>query len=178
MHDIHVKPIDGPQQQRVVDATAHCLERAGRALGRVFPLPAIRFDLKGSAAGMYRIRDGEREIRFNPWVFARDLDGHLASTVPHEAAHYVVDVLHGLRRVRPHGREWREIMQLLGAEARATGGYDLQGVPVRRLRRYEYACACAAHRLTSIRHRRIQERRRRYYCHNCHAELVYTGNGP
>lgn len=173
-----VTPLDATRRQRIVAATAQCLEQAGRELGRAFPLPPIRFDLRGRSAGMYRVQGGDRVIRYNPWVFARDIDSHLASTVPHEAAHYIVDILYGLRRVRPHGREWREIMQLLGAEARATGGYDLEGVPVRRLRRYDYACACTAHRLSSIRHRRVQEQRRRYYCRDCRGELVYTGYGP
>jgi|GEM_PF-178690 len=170
-----VTPIGARRRQAVIDATARCLALAGRELDCEFVLPPVRFDLKGCAAGMYRVRGETGEIRYNPWLFARDFSGHLATTVPHEAAHYIVDMLHGLRRTRPHGREWRRIMHLLGAEARATGGYDLDGVPVRRLRRFDYACACGRHSLTSIRHRRIQDRRRRYYCRRCGGELVYAG---
>ena len=124
---------------------------------------------------MYRSDRAGRVIRYNPWVFARDLDHHLGVTVPHEAAHYIVDLLHGLRRTRPHGREWKAIMHLLGAPARARGDYDLQGVPLRRQRRYEYRCGCRRHQLSGMRHRRAQARERRYLCLHCRGELRYTG---
>jgi SprT protein len=170
-----VTPIGKPRQREVIAETARYLDLAGRELGRAFPLPAIRFDLRGRMAGMYRVRCGEREIRYNPWLFARDFPGHVKATVPHEAAHCVVHALHGRRRVCPHGREWREIMHLFGAEARACGNYSLEGVPIRRMRRYDYACHCRRHRLSAIRHKRVQTSRARYCCRYCRGELVYAG---
>lgn len=173
-----VTPIGGRRQREVVDETVRYLELAGRELGHVFTVPAIRFDLSGRSAGMYRVRRGEKEIRYNPWLFARDFVGHIRTTVPHEAAHCVVHGLHGGRRVRPHGREWREIMRIFGAEARACGGYSLEGVPLRHMRRYDYACPCRSHRLGALRHKRVQTSRTRYFCRYCRGELVYTGAGP
>lgn len=175
---MYVTPIAGQQRQKVIAETARYLELAGRELGRSFPVPPVSFDLKGRAAGMYKTGRQARLIRYNPWLFARDFAGHLATTVPHEAAHYVVDVLHGLRHTRPHGREWKRIMHLFGADARATGDYDLEGIPLRRQRRYEYVCGCRQHRLSGVRHRRAQNRLMRYICLHCRGELVYTGAHP
>jgi SprT protein len=124
---------------------------------------------------MYRASRLARQIRYNPWLFARDFAGHLATTVPHEAAHYVVDIMHGMQNTRPHGREWKQIMHLFGAAARATGDYDLEGIPVRRQRRYEYVCGCRQHRLSCVRHRRVQNHRTRYICLRCRGDLVYSG---
>ena len=173
----YVTPIAGQQQQQVIAETGRYLELAGRELGRCFPLPVISFDLKGRAAGMYRVSRQARQIRYNPWLFARDFAGHLATTVPHEAAHYVIHVLHGNQYTRPHGREWKQIMHLFGAEARATGDFNLEGTPVRRQRRYEYACGCRRHYLSGVRHRRTQTRRMRYVCRYCRLELVFSGVG-
>lgn len=170
-----VTPIGEPRQREVIAETARYLDLAGREMGRTFPVPAIRFDLSGRSAGMYRVRRGEREIRYNPWLFARDFTVHVKTTVPHEAAHCVVHALHRGRRLRPHGREWREIMRLFGAEARACGAYSLEGVPVRQQRRYDYACKCMLHRLSAIRHKRVQTSRARYVCRYCCGELVYAG---
>jgi SprT protein len=172
---IYVTPIAGRQRQQVINETARYLEVAGQELGRCFPLPPVSFDLKGRTAGMYRASRQVRQIRYNPWLFARDFTGHLAITVPHEAAHYIVDIMHGMHHTRPHGREWKRIMHLFGADARATGDYDLEGIPVRRQRCYEYVCGCRQHNLSGVRHRRAQKRRMRYVCLHCREELVYSG---
>ena len=94
-------------------------------------LPAIetRFDLSGSAAGMYCYKSACRWLRFNPWVFATDMALHLSDTVPHEVAHYAVHQCFGSRGVKPHGAEWRALMLALGANPSATYRADLSGVP-------------------------------------------------
>ena len=127
-----IDPIDAGRQAMVRQATERCLHRAGELCGRDFaPIP-VTFDLSGRSAGMYRVRRGRRSIRYNPYLFAKYFEENVAVTVPHEVAHYVTDVLYGLHRVRPHGAEWQAVMRSLGVEPRATGDYDLSGVPVRR----------------------------------------------
>jgi SprT protein len=170
-----IEPIDGQRQLAVRQATGSCLHRAGVVCRRDFaPIP-VTFDLRGRCAGMYRVRHGERTIRYNPYIFAKFFEDNVAITVPHEVAHYVTDMLYGLQRVRPHGMEWQSVMRSLGVEPRACGDYDLSGVPVRRQRRFTYACACSTHRLTTQRHNKIHRGAAHYRCRRCGHALVFTG---
>ncbi len=170
-----LEPITRAGQQQVVDATRECLDRAGRLLGRDFSLPAVAFDLQGRAAGMYRVHKRQRCIRYNPYIFAKYLADNLANTVPHEVAHYLTDMLYGLRNIRPHGREWQTVMGMLGAEPVVTCRYDLSGVPLRRQRRFSYRCACGPHAISTVRHNRVLSGSGRYVCRRCRSELVFTG---
>jgi len=170
--DEPVEPIDAHQQQRVREATHEYIARAGRIYQREFPPIAVAFDLKGRAAGMYRVHNHSRLIRYNPYIFAKYFNDNLASTVPHEVAHYVVDVLYRAGSVRPHGVEWQHVMQSLGAEPQVTGNYDLSGIPIRRQKRYSYRCGCMTHHISSARHNRMVRNRARYYCRRCKSALA------
>lgn len=159
------------RRAEVVAATLDWLRRA-RALYR-HPLPDIpvHFDLFGRSAGMYRVRGRQREIRYNPLIFETWYDENIADTVPHEVAHYVVDMLHG-RRARPHGAEWRGVMADFGLVARRTGDFDLSGLPVRRERRFRYRCSCREHELSATRHHRVLRGQSRYHCRVCSGPLT------
>jgi SprT protein len=174
MSGIVVAPLSPAQRQGVVEATCRCITLAGELFGREFTEIPVTFELRGRAAGMYRVRGTRREIRYNPYIFARYFSDNLANTVPHEVAHYVTEVLHGLRRVRPHGPEWQAVMRALGAEPVATCRYDLDGLPVRRQRRFSYQCACSTHSLTTVRHNRVLGGRVRYSCRRCQTPLSYV----
>lgn len=169
-----IAPIDKSRQAAVIDATGTWIARAGALYGRCFESVPVLFDLKGRAAGMYRVQRGMRVIRYNPWLFARYPDDSLAVTVPHEVAHYIVDRLYGLRRVRPHGPEWRAVMHAFGVDTSAMTRYDLDGIPTRAQRRHPYRCACLIHPLTTRRHNQIL-RGARYRCRHCGDELIYSG---
>lgn len=177
IEDALIEPISPQQQQRVVDITHAYVMRAESLFNRTFTSIPVLFDLKGRAAGMYRVKRGQREIRYNPYLFAKYYDDNLATTIPHEVAHYVTDVVYGLSTIRPHGEEWRAVMQMFGADASRTCRYDLDGIPVRRLQRHAYRCGCEVYKLTARRHRRIQSGRTRYFCRNCGAELRLEKRG-
>ncbi len=172
MHTLTVEAIDQPQRQQVYAATLACLQRAERLfrLGHQ-PIPVL-FDLRGRAAGMYRVARRQAVIRYNPYIFARYFEHGLQTTVPHEVAHYLTDRLYGLAQVRPHGKEWRGVMQALGAEPRATTCFDLSGIPLRRQRRVAYRCDCSVHQLSTCRHNRVAAGTARYYCRSCGGELA------
>ena len=170
-----VLPIGERQRRQVCAATKDCLRRAAGICRIGFPPIDIRFDLSGRAAGMYRVRQGRRCIRYNPYILARYFDEGLAETVPHEVAHYATDVLYGLGNLRPHGAEWQDLMCALGAPPRATARYDLTGIPVRRQRRFSYHCSCSTHQLSTRRHNRIHRDRAAYVCRRCNAPLVFAG---
>jgi len=170
-----IEPISTEQQQLVIDQSLTILNRSCELFQRNFkPLP-IQFDLKGKAAGMYCVRGRKRWIRFNPYIFAKYFADNLANTVSHEMAHYVVDVMYGQRNVRPHGDEWIEVMKALGAKPERTCQYDLEGVPRRVQKLFEYACACRQHQLGSCRHNRVSRGQTQYYCRQCRQTLVFAG---
>jgi SprT protein len=167
-----ITPISQQQQAEVIAATNRCIDRASVLYGRVFETLPINFDLQGRCAGMYQVRGSMRRIRFNPWLFAKYYQDSISDTVIHEVAHYIVDRLYGLKRVTPHGAEWKKIMLDLGAIPKATANYDLTGIPTRQYQRFAYSCGCRTHRLTAIRHRKIIEYGAKYLCQFCHGRLV------
>lgn len=169
--DCLIDPIRPEQQQQVVALTQHYVMRAGAMFNRTFDSIRVLFNLKGRAAGMYRVKRGQREIRYNPYLFAKYYGDNLATTIPHEVAHYVTDVIYGLSRIRPHGEEWLKVMRMFGADPSRTCCYDLEGIPVRRLQRHPYRCGCELYKLSAQRHRRIQSGRTRYFCRKCGVEL-------
>lgn len=168
----YVAPIGISLQQQVLDQTARFIELGGELLGQRFEPVPVAFDLRGRTAGMYRVRGKQRLIRYNPWIFAKYFDDSLNVTVPHEVAHYLVDCVHGIRRVKPHGAEWRGIMDAFGVDSRATARFDLAGIPQRRQRQFAYRCACQRHQLGSRRHTKVQRGEARYRCRQCGEHLV------
>lgn len=170
-----VEPITRQQQDLVVAATRRCIQRAEQRLGQGFDFPPVMFDLQGRAAGMYRVRNSRRQIRYNPYIFGKYFTDNVANTVPHEVAHYLTDMLYGLHDVRPHGHEWQAIMRALGAEPSVTCHYDLTGVPIRRQRRFSYHCACSSHAVSAVRHNRVQRGLGKYVCRQCRLPLVFAG---
>jgi SprT protein len=167
-----IEPISVLCEQQVRTATADFIRRASRIYSQDLPMIPILFDLKGRAAGMYRVHGSKRVIRYNPYLFAKYFDDSITTTVPHEVAHYVVDILYGTHRVRPHGSEWQQVMLAFGAEPSVTGNYDLDGVPVRRQQRHSYQCACTRHNISTARHNKIRRGTARYYCRNCKSQIM------
>lgn len=172
MPDPFERVLSETQRARVTAATVEYIHLAEKLFRRKLEIIPIRFDLKARAAGMYRIRNQKREIRYNPFLFARYFEDNLKVTVPHEVAHYICDILYGLKNIRPHGREWKSLMGQFQADPSRTCDYDLKGIPLRKVKRYLYACACTTHQLSSVRHNRIQRNSARYLCLNCRQEIV------
>jgi SprT protein len=167
-----IQPVTPGLEQHIRGLTGEYICRAGKIYNREFPAIPVVFDLKGRAAGMYRVQNRERIIRYNPYIFAKYPDDNIATTIPHEVAHYVVDMLYGVMHVRPHGTEWQKVMLALGAEPKVTGNYDLSGIPVRRQRRHAYQCACTIHQISAVRHNKIRLGKARYFCRYCMAPII------
>jgi SprT protein len=170
-----VQPIGPRQQREVATCTEAYIAAAETLLQRSFDRIPVLFDLRGSTAGMFRLQGRRREIRFNPWIFAKHYEENLAATVPHEVAHYIVHELYGLRRVKPHGAEWRAVMAAFGADDAVTFDLDLEGVPRRRQRTHPYQCSCRLHQISTTRHNRVQAGRGHYQCRHCNGQLCYAG---
>ena len=170
-----IQPIGTDLQQRVRDATLRHVDRAGALFDRRFDPVPVLFDLRGTAAGMFKAHGRRRWIRYNPWIFAKYFEENLRDTVPHEVAHYIVHELYGRRRVRPHGPEWQALMALFGADPEVTFKLDLEGVPRRRQATHAYRCDCREHQVSTTRHNRVLRGTGRYHCRYCDGELVYAG---
>ena len=170
-----IQPITQVQQQQVIDQSTDVLLKASVLFNKNFKSIPISFDLKGKAAGMYCRRGRKCWIRFNPYIFAKYFVDNLENTVSHEIAHYVVDVIYGQNRVRPHGNEWVDVMQRLGVEPRRTCDYDLNGIPTRVHQIFEYVCGCRQHQLGSRRHKKIERGQAQYFCKQCEQKLAFDG---
>lgn len=162
------------ESRRVVtSATMQLIRTAAQRYAVALPEVAVVFDLRGTSAGMYCVRNRERWIRYNPWIFARHFEDNLRDTVAHEVAHYVVDRLFGRRGVKPHGPQWRIIMRDFGVEASVRHDWDIDGLPLRRQSRFAYSCNCTEHLLTAVRHNRLSSGRVSYHCRHCGANLRF-----
>jgi len=170
-----LEPIGELQQRQVIAATEGFVVRAEQLFERSFARVPILFDLSGRSAGMFKVVGRRRWIRYNPWIFAKYFVENLRDTVPHEVAHFVVHEVYGTRAVKPHGPQWRAVMQRFGAEPEVTFDFDLQGVPRRRQRTHPYRCECRLHQVSTTRHNRVLRRASRYHCRSCGGDLVYAG---
>lgn len=163
----YIDPINLQLQEQVTTATREHVLLAAQHYQRDFSDIPVLFNLSGRMAGMYKVDRGKRQIRYNPYLFAKYFADNLATTVPHEVAHYVTDMLHGFRKVKPHGREWQAVMRVFGVEPKVTCDYDLAGIPMRSQRRFDYRCTCRHYALTTRRHNMIQNGERLYQCPDC-----------
>lgn len=171
-----IQPVTGARQEQIIKETNNFLKSAEDYYNRVFTEIPVLFDLTGRAAGMYRVKAGQRVIRYNPYVFSKYFDDNFNETIPHEVAHYVTDMLYGLKKIRPHGSEWKAVMQVFGVAANRTANYDLSGVPVRQYHKFLYHCGCRNFELTSRRHNKLLRGTGHYLCRDCGGKLLFVKN--
>ncbi|HEX19918.1 MAG TPA: metallopeptidase (SprT family) [Acidiferrobacteraceae bacterium] len=169
-----IQPIGAAQQEQIKSASNNYIALSGELYKKTFGTIDIRFDLKGRAAGMYQVKNREHRIRYNPYIFAKYFEENLTETVPHEVAHYITDMIYGIRNIRPHGKEWQALMQHFGANTRRTFSYDLSDIPQRQYQQHRYRCHCQTHTLSSIRHNKILRGTMQYFCKKCGTTLVCT----
>ena len=169
-------PIDSAQKAQVEHRTRMLIDSLQSDFSCSWPQPLINFDLIGKTAGMYRVKGKHIEIRYNPYIFAKYFEENLRETVAHEVAHYACDHLYRRGSIKPHGSEWRHIVQLLGGQPEVTCNYDLSDIPRKKVKRFRYSCKCATpHFLTSYRHNKILQGRCFYSCNKCGEKLMISG---
>ena len=163
-----------PEQSRVVALATQCFQQASAFFAKDLALPEIRFDIRGACAGQaVFLRTGRREetrIRFNPQLLRQDPEEFFGQVVAHECAHVIARRIYG-RRIKPHGDEWRYVMQeVLGVEPKVRHTMDVAHLP---RRRHLYLCGCQErqHALSSVRHNRIQSGQQVYLCRECRQPL-------
>ena len=151
------------------------LSLAGQAFEQPFAMPLVCFTLEGKTAGYFKLlRDGSCMINFNRLLLEQNTVDFLKRTVPHEVAHMVAYQVFGTA-IRPHGKEWKSVMAVFGADDARCHDYDLSNIRTRQYRRFSYQCNCRSHQLTSIRHNRVLSGYR-YVCKSCKQQLSYQGH--
>ena len=170
-------------RQRLTRATQEKLEQA-RLIYHQHTISdtIVCCDLSGALAGQYN--PNTNTIRYNLHIAATQLDAFIQRTVVHEVAHHVVAQVWQQKdtrwfsrrrtRIAPHGVQWKEVMTALGAvDLNRCHRYELDGVPLRRQKRYAYRCACRNHAVSAARHNRMR-RGVQYLCNRCRQSLTLT----
>ncbi|MDF7670506.1 SprT family zinc-dependent metalloprotease [Orbaceae bacterium ESL0721] len=134
------------------------LAQANTLLQTNYTEPTITYRSKGSIAGSAYLT--RWEIQLNRTLLCENGTPFIEEVVPHELAHLLVYKQYG--RVKPHGKEWQNIMRtVLGREAKTTHCFSVSRPT------YVYICACQEHHLTLIRHNKIQKNNTQYFCKKC-----------
>ena len=90
-----ISALSTEKQQQVIEQTYVYIEQAVDLFNIKDKTFEISFNLKGRAAGMYRVRRHggwhfalvKREIRYNSFIFSKYYDDNFNTTIPHEVAH-------------------------------------------------------------------------------------------
>jgi SprT protein len=132
---------------------------------RPFKRPKYLFNQRGRSAGTAHLQCNL--IKFNPTLFLQNQDEFFQQVVPHEVAHLIAHQLYG--KIRPHGKEWQHVMQLVFKRpADTTHSLDISNVVGKQ---FSYQCLCATHQLTIRRHNKILKGTK-YLCKGCRGELT------
>ena len=143
--------------QTVRDAAADCIARAEKMYGLDMSKVQVRFDLKGTAAGMAGMQ-GMRwaptcYLRFNTTMINGAGYAHvLNDTVPHEVAHMVCFM--SPRLGKGHNSGWARVCRALGGSGETRHNEE---VVYAKGNTYEYTCTQGTTaRFSQQRHNKIQ----------------------
>lgn len=103
-----------------------------------FKRPEIRYNIRNTDGGQAWLQ--RNLIRLNLTFLVENEKEFLASTVPHEVAHLVAHYVYDSKpmngkKVRPHGKEWKEVMGVLSLEPRVKHSYDITSLDLHRVKR-------------------------------------------
>jgi len=111
----------------------------------------IRFDLKGSTAGMALLN--ENVIRINTQIFLENKEEYIENrTLGHEYAHLVNRAVYN---GSGHDLGWKRIMHFFGLNDSRCHDYEVEHLVKRHKRPYVYHCGCKEFRLTQRMHNTI-----------------------
>lgn len=166
-------------KDRVMAKIIECIHTFFKKTGHPFNPPTVKYDIKGTTAGyaVYGKFQDVAYIRLNPVIFADHPDKFIERTVPHEMAHIMAHYYYKARnyRITPHGREWKNVMRLLGIEdIKRCHSYSVRPDQCKRQQKHAYKCNCQTFALSTTRHNRALQGKK-YHCLTCKGLLVYDG---
>lgn len=143
-----------------------CYETAELKLNKTFPRPEVTFNQRGKVAGSARLQINQ--LRFNPVLLADNPAHFLNDVVPHEVSHLIVFQVFG--KVRPHGREWQQMMsEVFDVPPRTRHSMDVSKVQGKT---FTYLCGCGPMELSIRRHNKVQRNQQQYICRSCKQTLL------
>lgn len=165
------------RKKKVEAKIREVLDIAEKRYDQKFEMPEIRYDIKNTDGGTATFQ--QWLIRLNLILMVENEEHFLATTVPHEAAHLVARrVYHNKlaaegKKMRPHGKEWKEVMELFKIAPNTHHTYDVSSIerPKRRKRGSKLKGAEAdllLHRLT-IAAKRLPKRHFEALIHSLYA---------
>lgn len=138
-----------------------------------FPEIKVEFNLKGTAAGMYCHNCGgtKKRFRFNMDIYKLNRN-NMDQTIIHEVAHYVTVEKYGfLKKVKPHGKEWKHVMSMMGGIPKRCHNLKM---PKSTKEKFEYYCKCRTVWVSKTLHKRIMFGSNDYYCKICGQNIQKT----
>jgi SprT protein len=146
---------------RVEAKLKECITIAEEHFGRTFKYPNVVYKKRGTTAGTAYYAG--YELDFNSVLLMENEEAFLQRTVPHEMAHLITDQVYP--SATTHGKEWKSVMVLLGAEPSRCHSYDTSN-SAHKQQRHIYQCvACdKQYRLSTTRHNRLKKRAGTYVC--------------
>lgn len=143
----------------------------------------IVWDIKGKVAGRAILHRDPLEsfVRMNPVFLEFFGKTYLDETLPHELAHIAVRLIWGFSKsIKPHGKEWKQVMAILGANPARCHNYEVPAnatifAKSRRKMVVKYKCGCSEHDLSITRHNRVVKKGAVYRCLKCKKQLVQIG---
>ncbi|MGC7590626.1 SprT family zinc-dependent metalloprotease [Bisgaard Taxon 46] len=145
----------------------HCLNLAEQHFHRTFSPPQVSYEVRGQKAGGAYLQ--QNLIKLNRTLLLENPQDFIQQVVPHELAHLIVFQQFG--RVKPHGKEWQNMMQeVFHLEPQIYHQFDTSNV-VKSV--FPYECGCKVHYLTIRRHNNIQNGQIMYFCKECKFKLRF-----
>lgn len=134
------------------------LKQANKVLNTQYGEPKITYKPKGSIAGCAYL--ARWEIQLNSRMLIDNGAAFIEEVVPHELAHLIVFKQYG--KVKPHGVQWQTVMsEIMGKAPKTTHNFAIKRED------YLYHCQCQEHRLSKIRHNKINHNKTSYVCRKC-----------
>lgn len=168
----------------ILDKVEESFLIAEKHYNRTFDRPRnIVWDERTTTAG--HCAYGKSELMFNPILAMENEEDFIATTVPHEVAHWIECVVYGMKFKRTrrgkirwihHGTNWKYIMEhVFKLAPDRCHAYDVKVLPNRRTRvvsrDFTYTCPCNKIRnLTSVRHNKILKGKK-FICTSCRGNI-------
>ncbi len=118
---------------KVIAAVEAAFTKCEKHYKQKFKRPEIRYNIRNTNGGEAWYK--RNLIRLNLTFLVENEEKFLATTVPHEVAHLVAHYVYDSKpmngkKVRPHGKEWKEVMGVLGLEPKVTHSYDITSLDI------------------------------------------------
>jgi SprT protein len=115
----------------------------------------------------YNKRYNRWEIHIN-YRLHRENREELKSTYLHELAHVLANRYYNTRC--NHDSRWRRINKTIGGTDENCHNMEVEHLKAKQ-RRYDYACKCTTHKISAVRHNRMQKGTKRYICMRCKTRI-------